>query len=87
MPLASAATSASRMAVSARPKRLAATLVVIQVQTAARPKQKIVEAPWGCRTAPGSIGPGTPTPPPVTLFQASAICVTMVAKPSVVMAK
>ena len=27
------------------------------------------------------------TPPPVTLCQASAICVTMVAKPSVVMAK
>jgi hypothetical protein len=28
-----------------------------------------------------------PTPPPVTLCQASAIWVTMVAKPSVVMAK
>ena len=35
----------------------------------------------------GKIGPGTPTPPPVTLCQASAIWVTMVAKPSVVMAK
>jgi hypothetical protein len=28
-----------------------------------------------------------PTPPPVMSFQASATCVTMVAKPSVVMAK
>ena len=35
----------------------------------------------------GSTGPGTPMPPPVTLCQASTICVTMVAKPSVVMAK
>jgi hypothetical protein len=40
MPHASAATSASRIAVSARPKRLDAMFAVIQVQTAARPKQK-----------------------------------------------
>ena len=35
----------------------------------------------------GSPRSGVPTPPPVTSFQASATCVTMVAKPSVVMAK
>ena len=40
MPLASAATSASRIAVSARPKRLAAIFAVIHVQIAAKPKQK-----------------------------------------------
>jgi hypothetical protein len=39
------------------------------------------------RNGHGNTGPGVPTPPPVTLFQASAICVTMVAKPNVVMAK
>ena len=40
MPPASAATSASRMATSPRPKRLAAMLAVIQVQTAATARQK-----------------------------------------------
>ena len=87
MPLASAATSASRIAVSARPKRLPPMLIVIQVQTAAMAEAEIVEAPLAYRTAPEDCGPGTPMPPPVTLCQASAICVTMVAKPSVVIAK
>src|SRR3954463_3191499 len=86
MPLASAATSASRIAVSARPKRLAAMVIVIQGQIAARPKQKEENPHWESNGG-GNIGPATPTPPPVTLCQASAICVTIVAKPSVVIAK
>ena len=40
MPVASAATSASRMAISERPKRLAAMLAVIQVTIAARPRAR-----------------------------------------------
>ena len=86
MPQASAATSASRIAVSARPKRLLPRLIVIQVQTAAMAKQKSSK-PHCVSNGAGNCGPGTPMPPPVTLCQASAICVTIVAKPSVVIAK
>ena len=40
MPVASAATSASRTAISARPNRLRATFALIQVVTAAKPMQR-----------------------------------------------
>ena len=86
MPVASAATSASRIAISARPKRLWARLKVIQVQSAEAPRQN-QKNPAALSKGAGSSGPGRPMPPPVTLCQASAICVTMVAKPSVLMAK
>ena len=61
-------------------------LAVIQVQSAAHAEAEIVEPPGGVERPP-KVGPATPMPPPVTLCQASAICVTMVAKPSVVIAK
>ena len=86
MPVASAATSASRIAISARPKRPLAMLAVIQVHAAPIARQKAYR-PAVVLNGAGSSGPGTPMPPPVTLCQARAIWVTMVANPSVVMAK
>ena len=86
MPDASAATSASRVAVRARPKRLRAMLAVIQVQTAAMPRHRQYR-PQAVSNGAGMDGPATPTPPPVTSCHPSATWVTMVAKPSVVMAK
>ena len=47
MPVASAATSASRTAIRARPNRLCATLALIQVQKAANADAEIVIAPGG----------------------------------------
>ena len=69
-----------------RPKRLRAMFAVIQVQKAAKPRQKY-RKPQVVFSGSGISGPVMPMPPPVTSCQASAICVTMVAKPSVVMAK
>ena len=87
MPQASAATSASRIAVSARPKRLLRDVDRHPGADRRDGEAEIVEAPLGIERRREDCGPGTPMPPPVTLCQASAICVTMVAKPSVVIAK
>lgn len=86
MPTASAATSASRTATSARPCRLFATFSVIQVQRDAAARQR-AKKPSRLSKGAGISGPAMPMPPPVTSCQASAIWVTIVAKPSVVMAK
>ena len=57
MPVASAATSASRIAISARPKRLWARLKVIQVQSAAGAEAE-PEEPRGGVERRRQLGPG-----------------------------
>jgi hypothetical protein len=61
-------------------------LALSHVTSAATPRQAAYR-PGVVSNGAGIAGPGRPTPPPVTPVQASATCVTMVAKPSVLMAK